>query len=126
LVFLASAAAVIVSWFLVSSMKPGVTIATFLWAVLFGWLFTFTLPTKVVTAAVGALFGGGTQTADTGDGFITTIQGYTETALKVAGLVSVEGLADQKGFISAMVWLFFGLIVVICVPAFFRNADDAT
>jgi hypothetical protein len=102
LVFIASAASIILSWFLINSMRPGMAIATFLWAVLFGWLFTFVLHAKVVTAAFGALFGGGAQNAITGDGFVSAIQGHTETALKVAGLLSVEGSADQKGFISAM------------------------
>jgi hypothetical protein len=120
-IFVLSIVLIFTSWFLLSNMKVGIAVSTFLWAVLFGWLFTFVLPAKVVSATFGALFGSGAQDAVTGEGIISAIQGHTGTALKAIGTLSVDALNNEQGFIAAMVWMFFGVIALLCLPSFFRD-----
>jgi hypothetical protein len=110
------------SWFVLNGFRPGVVGATFLWAVLFGWFFTFFVQAKVVSAVFGALLGSGTHNLVTGSGFVTATQGYIEKATKVLPFLPIGSLGtNPEEFIGWMVWLFFVLITLFCFPALFRD-----
>jgi hypothetical protein len=127
--FLAVLATIIVSaislglsWWLKGSLAPGVAVATFLWAVLFGWLFTFLVKAKIVSAIFGALLGSGTHNIVTGSGFVTAIQAHIEKADQVLPFLPQGSLgANPEQFVGWMVWMFFGLITLFCLPALFSD-----
>ena len=84
--------------------------------------FAFFVKAKVVSAVFGALLGSGTHNIFTGSGFVTAIQGYVEKAAKVLPFLQTGSLGTDPGeFIGWMVWLFFGLITLFCLPALFRD-----
>lgn len=110
------------SWFVLGSLVLGVAGTTFLWAVLFGWFFTFFVKAKIVSAVFGALLGSGTHNIVTGSGFVTAIQGHIEKATKVLPFLPQGSLgANPEEFVGWMVWMFFGLITLFCLPALFRD-----
>jgi hypothetical protein len=110
------------SWFMLRDLRLGVAGSTFLWAVLFGWFFTFFVKAKVVSAVFGALLGSGTHNIVTGTGFVTATQNYAERVTKALDLLPAGGLGASQGeFIGWMVWIFFALITLFCLPALFRD-----
>jgi hypothetical protein len=112
----------VLSWLLLRSLSLGIVGATFLWAVLFGWFFTFFVQAKIVSAVFGALLGSGTHNLVTGSGFVTAIQGHVEKATKVLPFLPAGSLGtNPEEFIGWMVWMFFGLITLFCLPALFRE-----
>jgi hypothetical protein len=117
-----SAILIVLSWFVLKGLRPGVAGSTFLWAVLFGWFFTFFVQAKVVSAVFGALLGSGTHNIVTGTGFVTATQNYAERATKALELLPAGSLGAKPGeFIGWMVWMFFALITLFCLPALFRD-----
>jgi hypothetical protein len=116
-----SALLIALCWYL-GVVQIGIGLATFLWAVLFGWLFTFYISAKIVSAVFGALLGSGTHNIVTGTGFATGTERVAEGLARLLKLLPPGALgANQQEFISWMVWLFFGLITPFCLPALFKE-----
>jgi hypothetical protein len=116
-----SAALVALFWYF-GVARIGVGLATFLWASLFGWLFTFYVSAKIVSAVFGALLGSGTHNIVTGSGFATGTQHIAEGVAQHLNLLAPGAVgASEQDFIHWMVWLFFGLLTLFCLPALFRE-----
>lgn len=126
--FAAVIAAIVVSLILIlgalymlGNVKLGIGGAVFVWAILIGWFFLFIAPAKLVTAAFGAIFGSGTQAAITGEGIVGQLKKLSSIVVEALGLISPQAVVAEQGFIIAMVWLFLGLVCVLCLPAFFKD-----
>jgi hypothetical protein len=85
-----------------------------IWGFVGGVLLIFILPSKVITATFGLLFGGGAQDIATGQGYLMKLEDWT-----IAAVPSAANLAE--GFIRFSIVLLFSLIALLCVPAFFRD-----
>lgn len=120
-VLVLSALVIAVSLFVLAKVKFGIIAVVAIWAILIGWFFLFLAPAKLVTAAFGALFGSGTHAVVTGEGMINQLKKLSGTVIEALGVISPQVVAAEQGFITAMVWLFLGLVCLLCLPAFFRD-----
>lgn len=119
--FLLSLIAVLLSKIFISDVRPGIAGATVIWAFVVGGAVLFMFPSKLVVTTFGSLLGVSASDLGTGSGLVNKLAiAVTGMARNISTLVhGVNGSADS--FISAMVWLFVGLLLVICLPAFFRE-----
>jgi hypothetical protein len=119
--FILTAAAIFGSPRISSSYKPGISIATFFWAFFFGIWVLFVFPAKLVTTLFGGLGGIGITELGTSAGLIAKAnKSITDIATQI-GLILGDPDVPTHHFISAMVWLFFGVLLITCLPAFFRD-----
>src|SRR6266851_963171 len=93
--FLLTGTVIFGSHWLTPSYKPGISIATFVWAFFFGIWVLFFFPAKLVTTIFGGLGG--------------------------IGLIVGNPDVSTQHFITWMVWLFFLVLLITCLPAFFRD-----
>ena len=109
------------SQFALGSPKAGFAAATFLWAILTGWFFTFIAPAKVVSTLFGALVGTGGHQLATGTGLVTGMERLASEATNALAAFLPALVTLDRDFIGAMVWLHLGIIFVLCMPALFRD-----
>lgn len=106
---------------LTSSYKPGISIATFFWAFSLGICVLFLLPPKLITTIFGGLAGIGISELGADTGLIAKAnKALTQIANQIGVIVSGSGKTTDP-FITWMVWLFFAVLLITCLPAFFRD-----
>ncbi|SRR5229473_1775482 len=119
-VFLSSFA-VLLSKILVADMRPGIAVATVAWAFVVGGAVLFMFPSKLVVTTFGSLLGVSASDLGTGSGLVNKLAtAVTAMAQNITALVHGSN-GSPDSFIGAMVWLFVGLLLLICLPAFFRE-----
>ena len=101
--------------------KVGVFLGTVLLAVLGGWFVVFIASAKVVSALFGALVGGSADHVTSGTGFLARLQEFAAKATSALGTILPPLITLDQDFISTMVWVFLSIIVLLCLPAFFKD-----
>src|SRR6266851_2716116 len=119
--FLLTGTVIFGSHWLTPSYKPGISIATFVWAFFSGIWVLFFFPAKLVTTIFGGLGGIGITELGTGSGLIAKANtSITGIATQIGLIVGNPDVSTQH-FITWMVWLFFLVLLITCLPAFFRD-----
>ncbi len=81
----------------------------------------FMFPSKLVVTTFGSLLGVSASDLGTGSGLVNKLAtAVTAMAQNITALVHGSN-GSPDSFIGAMVWLFVGLLLLICLPAFFRE-----
>jgi hypothetical protein len=107
--------------YLTASYKPGIAISTFAWAFFLGICILFFLPSKIITTIFGGLAGIGINELGTDAGLITKAnKALTQIANQIGIIVNGSDKSTDP-FITGMVWLFFGVLLITSLPAFFRD-----
>ncbi len=107
-----------------SSYKPGIVVSVVLWSLFLGITASAVLPSKVIITTFGALLGISATEIITTAGLISIIRKQvTAIAIELGAIVNPAGPVPEHpdAFISWMVWLFIGIIGVLCLPAFFES-----
>ncbi len=105
--------------FLLGFHKTGITITVLLWALFLGGTALMFLSQKMITTVFGSLLGIGTSDIGTGAGLITAVnKQVTDISVQLHFLAS-DSPTIPDSFVTGMVWLFFTVVFLLCLPAFF-------
>ncbi len=98
---------------------------TIVWGLFFGSSILFLLPGNLVITFFGFILGIGGSEIDSGAGLISSVRlGVSEIAAQIVDLAAeLGGEPDQH--LKLMVWVFFVLVFVLCLPAFFRSGVES-
>lgn len=108
----------------IHSYKPGIVAAVVLWAVFLGTTASLVLPNKVVVATFGGLVGVSASEVVTAAGLISVMRKQVTALAAELGAIGIPGGpagATPDPFISWMIWLFVGIVGLLCLPAFFEK-----
>ena len=107
-------------FYAVENPKPGLIVATILWAVFFGVTGLMFLSTKAICTVFGVLLGTSISELGSASGLISAIN---RAVLQITGeITTVMGdpaSVEQSPFISMLVWIFVLIVTILCLPAFF-------
>ena len=100
--------------------KPGLIIATILWAIFFGVTGLMFLSSKAIYTVFGLLLGTSVSEFGSSSGLISALnRAITEITGGIAVAMGNEATGKQDPFISMLVWIFVLIVIVLCLPAFF-------
>ena len=122
LTLLASGISLILSYWIAKSLKPGIVLIVFVWAVLLGCTALVSLSSKVLTALFGALVG--VSLSEVSTGFSGLLEKATQGIALVSAHISRIAGPTSSGysdFIGWMVWMFVVVVALFCLPAFFAD-----
>ena len=108
------------------SYRPGIAIAVALWAILVGGTASVVLPNKAVVAVFGGLAGVSLSEVSTAAGLISVMrEQVVALAIELDAITNpgTDGTSPDP-FISWMIWLFLGIVGLLCLPAFFEKDWD--
>ena len=121
-----SAAAIFVSNVIWAFYKPGITVTVVLWSLFLGTTASLVLPSKVIVATFGGLIGVTLSEVGTAAGLISTLrQQITEIAIEFGAIASPgsDPSATPNPYFAWMIWLFVGIMALLCLPAFFEKEN---
>ena len=112
------------SYGIFDNTKPGIVLVTILWAGFFGGTALLFLPERVITACFGGFLGTGLSEIGDASGFLTSLNKLVKSMSIQIGIIVQSQEASVNSFISLNVWLFVGIITLLCLPAFFGKSDS--
>lgn len=121
LLFILTAGLIFGSHRVAGGYRPGIAISTFLWAFFFGVWILFALPAKAITALFGGLAATGINELGSSTGLISRANKWVTDIATQVGMTVGQPDTSTDYFIAAMVWLFFGVLIITSLPAFFRD-----
>ena len=103
------------------NIKTGLLISTILWAIILGVSGLLFLSQKALSAIFGFFLGTSISEIGSASGLISVISSLInnislEISKAIPSAVANEG---QNSFVTLLVWIFFIIIILICLPAFF-------
>jgi hypothetical protein len=106
-----------VSHWTINSYVPGIVVSTVLWAIFFGIVILFFFPSKLVITVFGSLLGISTSQLSSGASLLADCDKALINIAQQLGTIT----GTQLPIIHSLVWLFLVLVMIICLPAFFRD-----
>ena len=105
------------------SYHSGVLVTVVAWALFFGAFVLFFLPAKLVTTFLGSLAGISVSQIPSGRGLLSKINDFVQSLVSQL-LILVGGNDHLDGrFARICIWVFVGIVMVMCLPAFFGTPD---
>ena len=108
----------LVSNMMTSNYRLGVVSATIIWALLFGFVMLFILPSKAVTTIFGTMVGIGVGEIKSGANLLASVNKAVIGIAKEIGIMTGTG---TDPFIQMVVLIFVGIVFVLCFPSFFMD-----
>ena len=115
--------ALCISHFLLGGTRSGLICSVVVWGLMTGGFVIFFAPAKLVTAVVGAIVGASTLSASSGfSGIVSIVDGIAQAMTVALSRLEPVGLSGvEQPFVAALVWIYCGIVLLLCLPAFFAD-----
>jgi hypothetical protein len=110
------------------SYQPGIGVTVVVWALFLGATASLMLSSKVIVATFGGLAGISLSEIGTGAGLISLLRNQIIAMAKEIAVTIDPGAPPPQTpdpFIYWMIWLFVGIVALLCLPAFFDTEARA-
>jgi hypothetical protein len=119
-----SALSITGSHWLLRAYKPGIVVTVALWSILVGATASMLLPAKAIVATFGGLVGVTLSEVGSAAGLISSLRKQVNAlAIEFGAILQPDGNANAPldPFVGWMIWMFIGIVAVLCLPAFFEE-----